>query len=96
MADFGAIPVNERVVCDGKFITGAGVSAGIDMAIEVVRQLRGDPYAQRMMLLAEYAPKPPIAGGTPETTEPQLRAMMADMLAPIAVQAKAIAAKQKA
>ena len=95
LSDFGAIPIDERIVSDGKIITGAGVSAGIDMAIEVTRRLRGDPYAQGMMLLAEYAPAPPIKGGTPETTEPRLRAMMDDMLSPIKIQAKAIAARSK-
>jgi cyclohexyl-isocyanide hydratase len=83
LADFGAIPVEARYVQDGQFLTGAGVSAGLDMAIQLVRLLRGDPYAQAVMLGAEYAPKPPIRGGTYVTTEPQLAMMMKDMFGPL-------------
>ncbi|WP_126420465.1 DJ-1/PfpI family protein [Asticcacaulis excentricus] len=90
---FGGRPVDARVVVDGQMVTGAGVSAGIDMAITVTRLLRGDAYAQGLMLMAEYAPEPPIPGGTPQTTEPRMRKMITDMLAPMDAKARAIAAK---
>ncbi|HWB86497.1 MAG TPA: DJ-1/PfpI family protein [Bryobacteraceae bacterium] len=64
---FGAIPVNERVVIDGKIITTAGVSAGIDGALRLAALLRGDQAAQQIQLYMEYAPEPPFTAGTPET-----------------------------
>ncbi len=79
---FGAMPVNERVVTDGRVITGAGVSAGLDFALAVVAKLRGVGYAEALRLQAEYAPQPPVPGGTLETTDPQLAKLMSDMLAP--------------
>lgn len=91
LADFGARPVNERVVVDGNVITGAGVSAGIDFAITLVERLRGRPYAEMMMLAAEYAPQPPIDGGTVERTPPAIGESMRGMFAPIAWQMREIA-----
>ncbi len=64
---FGATPVAERVVEDGKFITGAGVSAGLDLGLTIVQRLRGTAYAQAVQLVAEYDPQPPLAAGTPGT-----------------------------
>jgi cyclohexyl-isocyanide hydratase len=67
LSHFGATPVNERVVWDGKVVTGAGVSAGIDLGIAISARLRDDTYAQAQQLLAEYAPRPPFDSGTPDT-----------------------------
>jgi cyclohexyl-isocyanide hydratase len=64
---FGAIPVNERVVVDGAWIFAAGVTAGIDGALRLAAELRGDQAAQRIQLDIAYAPEPPFASGTPET-----------------------------
>jgi cyclohexyl-isocyanide hydratase len=64
---FGASPVNERVVIDGAWIFAAGVTAGIDGALRLVAELRGDEAAQRIQLDIAYAPEPPFASGTPET-----------------------------
>ena len=91
LADFGATPVEARVVTDGAFITGAGVSAGLDFALTVVEKLRGRPYAQALMLQAEYAPQPPFPGGTVKTTDPAIAEPLRGMLSPIAIQARAIA-----
>ena len=93
LADFGAKPVNERVVVDGNVITGAGVSAGIDFAITVVERLRGRPYAEMMMLAAEYAPQPPIEGRTVERTPAAIGDSMRGMFAPIALQVRQMARK---
>ena len=64
---FGAIPVNERVVVDGAWVFAAGVTAGIDGALRLVAELRGDEAAQVIQLQMVYAPEPPFHSGTPET-----------------------------
>lgn len=92
LADFGATPVDKRVVKDGNVLTGAGVSSGLDFAIALVEMLRGKPYAEGLMLQAEYHPEPPFPGGTLATTTPAVAKMMDDMFAPVAAQFKALAA----
>ena len=69
---FGAIPRKQRVVVDGKLITAAGVTAGIDGALRVAALLRGDYAAQEVQLSVEYAPEPPFQSGTPETAPPEI------------------------
>jgi cyclohexyl-isocyanide hydratase len=64
---FGAIPVNERVVVDGAWIFAAGVTAGIDGALRLAAELRGDDAARAIQLHMVYAPEPPFNSGTPET-----------------------------
>jgi len=64
---FGAIPVSERVVIDGAWIFAAGVTAGIDGALRLAAELRGDEVAQMIQLQMVYAPEPPFDSGTPET-----------------------------
>ena len=64
---FGAIPVNERVVVDGAWVFAAGVTAGIDGALRLAAELRGDEAAQAIQLHMVYAPEPPFNSGTPET-----------------------------
>jgi cyclohexyl-isocyanide hydratase len=71
---FGAIPVNERVVEDGKFLFAAGVTAGIDGALRLAAKLRGDGVAQAIQLHMAYAPEPPFNSGTPETAPPMILA----------------------
>jgi cyclohexyl-isocyanide hydratase len=91
LADFGATPVNQRVVRDGNVLTGAGVSSGLDFAIALVEIVRGKPYAEGLMLQAEYHPEPPFAGGTLATTSPDVAKMMDDMFKPVVAQFKALA-----
>jgi cyclohexyl-isocyanide hydratase len=67
---FGAIPVNERVVIDGKHVSAAGVTAGIDGALRLAAMLRGDQAAQEIQLAIEYAPEPPFQSGTPSVAPP--------------------------
>ena len=69
---FGAIPINERVVIDGTWIFAAGVTAGIDGALRLAAQLRGDEAAQAIQLYMAYAPEPPFNSGTPETAPPSI------------------------
>src|SRR5215472_17148225 len=64
---FGAIPVNERVVVEGAWVFAAGVTAGIDGALRLAAELRGDEAAQAIQLEMVYAPEPPFNSGTPET-----------------------------
>ena len=92
LADFGAIPTDERVVRDGNILTGAGVSAGLDFAIALVEMLRGRAYAEALVLQAEYAPNPSIKGGTLATTSAPVGHMMSEMGLPVAAQFKALAA----
>ncbi len=67
----GAIAVRERVVCDGNRITGAGVTAGIDLALTVVAQLWGESLARTVQLALEYDPQPPFTAGSPRTALPE-------------------------
>jgi cyclohexyl-isocyanide hydratase len=67
---FGATPVNERVVKDGNMVFAAGVTAGIDGALRVAADLRGDEVAQTIQLYMAYAPEPPFNSGTPESAPP--------------------------
>jgi len=71
---FGAIPVDARVVVDGKHVSAAGVTAGIDGALTVAALLRGDAAAQGIQLSIEYAPEPPFHSGTPKTAPPAVLA----------------------
>jgi cyclohexyl-isocyanide hydratase len=64
---FGAIPVNERVVVDAEMVFAAGVTAGIDGALRVAAELRGEEAAQSIQLYMQYAPEPPFTSGTPQT-----------------------------
>lgn len=60
---FGAIPTRDRIVEEGKFITAAGVSAGIDMAIFLVNLLKGPTVAKAAQLAIEYDPQPMFHSG---------------------------------
>ncbi len=62
---FGVEVGEERVVFDGKFVTAAGVSAGIDLALELTRRLAGDDVAREIQLQIEYDPAPPFDCGSP-------------------------------
>jgi cyclohexyl-isocyanide hydratase len=67
LSAFGAIPVNARVVEDGNMVFAAGVTAGIDGALRVAANLRGDDAARAIQLYMQYAPEPPFDSGTPAT-----------------------------
>jgi cyclohexyl-isocyanide hydratase len=69
LAAFGAIPTKGRVVRDGRFVTGGGVTAGIDFAITVASLVAGAEIAQAIQLQIEYEPAPPYSG-SPETADP--------------------------
>ncbi len=65
LAGLGARPRQERYVFDGKYVTAAGVSAGIDMALALAGRIAGDEMAQRIQLAIEYDPRPPHDAGSP-------------------------------
>jgi transcriptional regulator GlxA family with amidase domain len=62
----GAEPTGERVVFDGKLVTAAGVSAGIDMALALAGRVAGEQVAQAIQLGIEYDPQPPFDAGSPQ------------------------------
>jgi cyclohexyl-isocyanide hydratase len=72
LSTFGAIPDTGRVVIDGKFITGGGVTAGIDFALTVASEVFGEEVAKAVQLGIEYNPKPPFNAGSPETAGPEV------------------------
>jgi transcriptional regulator GlxA family with amidase domain len=69
LAHHGAIPTDERVVFDDKYVTAAGVSAGIDMALTLVERLMGPEAAQAVQLGIEYDPAPPFDTGHPDKAD---------------------------
>jgi transcriptional regulator GlxA family with amidase domain len=72
LREYGADPVGGRFVEDGKVITAAGVTAGIDMALHLVAQEVGPEVAQAVQLGIEYDPDPPFDSGSPEKAPPEI------------------------
>ncbi len=76
-------PVTDRVVIDGKFISGAGVSAGIDMALTLTAEVHGREIAEAIQLGIEYDPQPPFDAGSPErASDPVKQRALEVLLAP--------------
>ena len=69
---YGATPRRERYVFDGKYVTGAGVSAGLDLALALAGRVAGDEAAQRIQLGIEYDPHPPYQSGSSATAKPEI------------------------
>ena len=72
LARFGAVPVSRRVVRVGKIVTAAGVSSGIDMALELAGWIAGERTARAIQLGIEYDPQPPFDSGSVEKAGPEL------------------------
>ena len=83
LRNFGAEPVAQRVVVDGKIITGGGVTAGIDFALAVVDEICGREAASAIQLLVEYDPRPPFDGGAPERATPAVLARVRRLAEPV-------------
>jgi transcriptional regulator GlxA family with amidase domain len=82
LAELGVSVVPERVVDCGSVITAAGVSAGIDMALQLARRTHGDGIAQAIQLGIEYDPAPPFSCGSAEKASPATaRAVLAGLSA---------------
>jgi transcriptional regulator GlxA family with amidase domain len=73
LRDLGAVPTEQRVIKQGKIITAAGVSAGIDMGLVLVAALEGDEMAKLIQLAIEYDPQPPFDSGAPSKVTPEFK-----------------------
>src|SRR5690606_18328133 len=62
---FGAIPDASRVVIDGNYVSGGGVTAGIDFGLTLAAEIFGEDVAKAVQLGIEYAPHPPFDAGSP-------------------------------
>jgi cyclohexyl-isocyanide hydratase len=93
LAPLGAIHTKGRVVRDGKFMTGGGVTAGIDFALTMVAELAGRDVAESIQLGIEYAPAPPFESGTPDTARPEILAAVRSKMSATRVQREAQVAK---
>lgn len=76
---YKAIPAHERYTQEGKYWTSAGVTAGMDMSLAIMKDIYGERYAQAVMLDMEYDPDPPIEGGSPERSSWMVNWMMKAM-----------------
>jgi len=76
----GVEVVSDRVVFDGRFVTGAGVSAGIDMALALTARVHGEEMAKAIQLGIEYDPQPPFDAGAPEKADASTLRLTARML----------------
>lgn len=76
LAHHGAIPSTDRVVFDGKYVTAAGVSAGIDMALTLVDQMGGRQMTEAIQCGIEYDPHPAYDAGAPEKVDPAIVAQL--------------------
>jgi putative intracellular protease/amidase len=72
LATLGATAVRERVVRDGKYLTAAGVSAGIDMGLTLAATIADDRTAKAIQLLLEYDPQPPFQCGSADTAPTEI------------------------
>jgi cyclohexyl-isocyanide hydratase len=99
LKDFDAVPTNQRVVTDGRIVTGAGVSAGLDMGLLLVKLLSSEEYAKQCQLWFEYDPEPIFDSGTPEKSKPEDVSMLLEMAAPFRLgvrrAAKSLRSKQE-
>jgi putative intracellular protease/amidase len=80
LRNFGAEPVAERVVIEGKVITAGGVSAGIDMALTLAAREAGEDEARALQLVVEYDPQPPYDSGSVEKAGPETRQRATELL----------------
>jgi putative intracellular protease/amidase len=72
LAGLGVEATGERVVFDGKYVTAAGVSSGIDMGLTLAERIAGEFAAQSIQLMVEYDPQPPFDAGSPEKAPAEL------------------------
>ncbi len=70
---YGVKPTHARVVEDGKIMTAAGVSAGIDMALVLASKVVGPEFAQTIQLGLEYDPNPPFDIGSPDKVPKEMK-----------------------
>jgi putative intracellular protease/amidase len=76
LARYGARPTEQRVVVQGRIVTAAGVSAGIDLGLHLAAALQGDLVAQAIQLGIEYDPQPPFDSGSPSKAPREVRELV--------------------
>jgi len=76
LRQWGAEPTEQRVVEQGKVMTAAGVSAGIDMALTLAARIAGDDVAKAIQLGIEYDPQPPFDAGSPQKAPAEIVALL--------------------
>lgn len=69
LSKYGATSSAQRVVREGKIITAAGVSSGIDMALQLAELLTDETTARAIQLMIEYDPQPPHDAGAPHKVD---------------------------
>ena len=79
LRDYGAIPTGRRVVEQGKIVTAAGVSSGIDMALTLTARIAGDDFSKAVQLGIEYDPQPPFDAGSVDKAPPEIVELLAGM-----------------
>jgi putative intracellular protease/amidase len=79
LANYGAKPTSRRVVEQGKLITAAGVSSGIDMALTLAERLTDETTAKALQLMIEYDPQPPHDAGSLGKVEPSVVARVQEL-----------------
>lgn len=78
----GATPVaDRRIVHSGRIVTGAGVSAGIDVALWLVGRIAGDDTARAAQLMIEYDPQPPYDSGSVDKADAATKRALAKVVA---------------
>jgi transcriptional regulator GlxA family with amidase domain len=82
LPQFGAEPrPDERIVKAGRIYTAAGVSAGLDLGLQVMAEICGRERAEIIQLLIEYDPRPPFdAGHITKASEAVVDAARTEML----------------
>jgi putative intracellular protease/amidase len=81
LREYGAIPTARRVVEQGKLVTAAGVSSGIDMALTLTARIAGDDFAQAVQLGIEYDPQPPFDAGAVDKAPDHIIELLANRYA---------------
>src|SRR5258706_4173947 len=82
LREFGATPTKTRVCVDRNRVTGGGVTAGIDFALTLVSIMIDRQTAEAIQLRIEYNPAPPFNAGSPDTSPPEILALMREKIAP--------------
>jgi cyclohexyl-isocyanide hydratase len=93
LRQFGATPVQGRVVVDRNRITGGGVTAGMDFGLSIVAKLRNPEYAQAIQLYLEYDPAPPFNSGSPNKAPRRVKEFILAMSVSMNKMADAISVK---
>ena len=77
LGSYGAVHTPRRVVEQGRIITSAGVSSGIDMALRLAELAAGRVAAEAYQLLIEYDPQPPFDSGSLAKASQEVRDFVA-------------------